>query len=74
MRRVASSRRHLADLLRRRPLLDATVPPTEDPAERRRIDEVRALLDFPEPPRAGGSGGASRPTESTHYPRGSSRI
>lgn len=59
MRRVANSRRHLADLLRRRPLLDPTVAPSEDPEQLRRVDQLRAMLDLPDPPR---------------YPPGSNRI
>lgn len=75
MRRVANSRRHLADLLRRRPQLDATVSPAEDPTQLRRIDKVREMLDLPDP---GGAPGSDRHRRSfpdaAPYPRGSSRI
>jgi hypothetical protein len=75
MRRVASSRRHLADLLRRRPLLDATVPPSGDPTQLRRIDQVREMLNLPDPGGAPESGPNRRSSpDPTRYPRGSSRI
>jgi hypothetical protein len=70
VRRVANSRHHLADLLRRRPLLDATAPPSENPEQRDRIDRVREMLDLPEPEGAP----ERRSAEPSLYPRGSSRI
>ena len=70
VRRVANSRRHLADLLRRRPLLDATAPPSENPEQRNRTDQVREMLDLPDPEGAP----ESRSPEPSLYPRGSSRI
>ena len=75
MRRVANSRHHLADLLRRRPQLDATVSPVEDPAQLRRLDKVREMLELPDPggaPRSGPVGGPF--PDPAPYPRGSSRI
>jgi hypothetical protein len=75
VRRVANSRRHLADLLRRRPLLDATVPPSEDPGQLRRMDQARETLKPPDPGGAAGSGPTGRSSpDPTRYPRGSSRI
>jgi hypothetical protein len=70
VRRVANSRRHLADLLRRRPLLDATAPPSENPEQRNRMDQVREMLDLPDPEVAPDH----RSAEPSLYPRGSSRI
>ena len=66
MHRVAGSRRHLADLLRRRPLLDATASSPKDPTRLLRTDEGRAApeLSDPEP---------DRYAAGNLYPRGSSR-
>jgi hypothetical protein len=49
MRRVATSRHHLADLLRRRPLLDPTRPPSDDPVQLERTRKTREMLGLPEP-------------------------
>jgi hypothetical protein len=73
--RVAGSRRHLADLLRRRPLLDTTVSPSEDPTQLRRMDQVREMMDLPDPGGTPEGGPHRRPSpDPTRYPRGSSRI
>ena len=74
MRRVANSRRHLVDLLRRRPLLDATVTPSEDPEQRKRIDQVREMLDLPDPEGTARTASGSSSPDPSVYPRGSSRI
>ena len=71
VRRVANSRRHLADLLRRRPLLDATTPPSESPGHLHRTDQVREMLDLPGPEELPSD---RRSAEPSLYPPGSSRI
>ncbi len=44
MHRLVSPRQHLPDLLRRRPQLDPTSAPADDPAQRRRLDRYREVF------------------------------
>lgn len=73
MKRVATSRRHLADLLRRRPLLDATMPPSEDPTQQQWMDEIREMLELPAT-RSGTEEPHRLPVAPVRQPPGSSRI
>lgn len=66
MQRVCQSRRYLAGLLRRQPLLDSAVTTSGGPGPHPVDAEFRAILDLADDP-----GDDERPAG---YPRGSSRV